>query len=200
MGKHVGGQSPNAPACRWIGDRGLRVQTGEATLARLAALGAQEFTELEDMIPADDNLLLVLRSGAEVSAALWAALADPLTDAQETPGRCHEIAVEYGGIAGPDLAALAERAGMDAPTYIMRRLSTLWLSWGFSRDFRICAACLTPCTRRAGRPRGFVWRRAAWRLVERIAGSIRPGVRAAGISSAAHQGSCSTRRVRRPPC
>lgn len=118
MGKHAGGQSPNAPACRWIGDRGLRVQTGEATLARLAALGAQEFTELEDMIPADDSLLLVLRPGAQVSAGLWAALADRLTGAQEAPGSCHEIAVEYGGIAGPDLAALAEQAGMDAPTYI----------------------------------------------------------------------------------
>lgn len=120
MGMHNGGQPPSGPACRWIGDRGLRVVTGEETLARLAALSAHGFSELDDMIPADDSLLLVLRPGARVSAQLWAALVAPLPGALAAIGRCHEIAVEYGGAAGPDLAALAERAGMDCVTYISR--------------------------------------------------------------------------------
>ncbi|NTV88375.1 MAG: allophanate hydrolase subunit 1, partial [Burkholderiaceae bacterium] len=111
MGMHNGGLPPSGPACRWIGDRGLRVVTGEETLARLAALSAHGFSELDDMIPADDSLLLVLRPGARVSAQLWAALAAPLPGALAAAGRCQEIAVEYGGAAGPDLAALAERAG-----------------------------------------------------------------------------------------
>ncbi|NTV88316.1 MAG: 5-oxoprolinase subunit PxpB [Burkholderiaceae bacterium] len=115
---HNGGQPPTGPVCRWIGDRGLRVVTGEETLARLAALSVHRFTELDDMIPADDSLLLVLRAGASVSAQLWAALAAPLPGALAATGRCQEIAVEYGGAAGPDLAALAERAGMDRVTYI----------------------------------------------------------------------------------
>jgi KipI family sensor histidine kinase inhibitor len=118
MGTRNAGQPPSGQACRWIGDRGLRVVTGKETLARLAALSAHGFTELDDMIPADDSLLLVLRPGARVSAQLWAALAAPLPGALAAMGRCHEIAVEYGGVAGPDLAALAERAGMDRVTYI----------------------------------------------------------------------------------
>lgn len=35
-------------------------------------------------------------------------------------GILHEIAVEYGAAAGPDLPALAERAGMDAAAFIQR--------------------------------------------------------------------------------
>ena len=118
MELHKGAPPPTGPACRWIGDRGLRVVTGERTLERLAALSTYTFTELDDMVPADGSLLLILRPGAHVSAQLWAALAAPLPGALAAVESCHEIAVEYGGAAGPDLAALAERAGMDRATYI----------------------------------------------------------------------------------
>lgn len=118
MKKHTGGQPPTCPACRWISDRGLRVAAGEGTLARLAALKLHQFTEIIDMIPAEGSLLLILRPGASVSADLWAVLAAPVADTSVAMGTCHEIAVEYGGAAGPDLAALAERAGMDTVAYI----------------------------------------------------------------------------------
>ncbi|MHB1186000.1 5-oxoprolinase subunit PxpB [Thiobacillus sp.] len=92
--------------------------TGDATLARYAELVFRDFPEIEDMIPADDSLLLVLRQGAAVSADLCAALAAPPAAAPLMTGTLHEIAVEYGGAAGPDLRALAALAGMDAPTFI----------------------------------------------------------------------------------
>lgn len=70
------------------------------------------------MIPADDSLLLILRTGESVSADLLEALAVPLAITHAITWKLHEIAVEYGGAAGPDLPTLAERAGMDAATYI----------------------------------------------------------------------------------
>lgn len=118
MGKYIKGQSHVHSAWRWVGDHGLRVQTGEATLACYSALVSQNFAEIDDIIPADDSLLLLLRQGEAVSEALHAALLAPPTGAQAATGRLHEIGVEYGGAAGPDLAALAALAGMDAAAYI----------------------------------------------------------------------------------
>jgi 5-oxoprolinase (ATP-hydrolysing) subunit B len=118
MGKYIQGQSYVHPAWRWVGDHGLRLQTGEATLACYSALASQKFTEIDDIILTDDSLLLVLRPGEAVSEALRAALRAPAQGAQAAMGRLHEIAVEYGGAAGPDLADLAALAGMDAATYI----------------------------------------------------------------------------------
>jgi KipI family sensor histidine kinase inhibitor len=107
-----------ALAWRWLGERGLRVATGEATLACYAMLSAQSFAELEDVIPSDDSLLLVLRRGASVSPRLRAALAAPLSGTPAASGKLHEIAVEYGGSVGPDLSRLAGQAGMDVASYI----------------------------------------------------------------------------------
>jgi len=55
---------------RWVGERGLRVATGDQTLGRYALLQSQKFPEIEDMIVADGSLLLVLRRGAAVSSSL----------------------------------------------------------------------------------------------------------------------------------
>ena len=101
-----------------MSERGLRVVTGEATLARYAMLVTQHLTEVEDIIPADGSLLLVLRRGATVSESLRAALVAPLAWMPVTHATRHEIRVEYGGAAGPDLPALAERAGLDVAAYI----------------------------------------------------------------------------------
>lgn len=120
MGKYTKGQSHVHPAWRWVSERGLRVPTGDATLACYGTLVAQDFPEIEDVIPADGSLLLVLRRGECVSAALAALLTSPLTDAPVPGGRLHEIAVEYGGTAGPDLPVVADLAGMDAAAYITR--------------------------------------------------------------------------------
>lgn len=118
MEKHTRGQPHVHLAWHWIGERGLRVVTGKATLACHVSLLSQKFDEIEDVIPADGSLLLILRRGAVVSAELQAALAVSLADTQAAIGKRHEIAVEYGGAAGPDLSALAELAGMDTTTYI----------------------------------------------------------------------------------
>lgn len=102
----------------WVSERGLRVATGDATLARYAELLGRRYPEIEDLIPADDSLLLVLRRGAQASDVLLAELAAPLTAAACPGGTLHEVAVEYGGAAGPDLPALAARAGMHADAYV----------------------------------------------------------------------------------
>lgn len=112
------GQSHIHPAWRWISERGLQVATGGATLARYASLISLNLPEIEDIIPADSSLFLILRRGAAVSADLRAALAAPLAGMQVMTGALHEIAVEYGGAAGPDLPALAEQAGMNPAAYI----------------------------------------------------------------------------------
>lgn len=119
MGKCINGQSHVFPAWRWVGDRGLQVMTGESTLARHVALVRHVFEEVEDIILADGSLLVTLRCGRRVSEALRAALLEPLAaDSRTGPGKRHEIAVEYGGVAGPDLEALATLAGMRAADYI----------------------------------------------------------------------------------
>lgn len=120
MGKRTTGQPHAGQAWRWVGDRGLRVETGGATLARYAALIQHNFPEVEDIIPADESLLLLLRRASGVSAELAMALTMPLATSQAVSGKRHEIAVAYGGGAGPDLPALAKRAGMSADDYIDR--------------------------------------------------------------------------------
>ena len=64
------------------------------------------------------SVLLVLRRGETVSPRLRQALAADAGTASQAVGSLHEIAVEYGGAAGPDLPALAQRAGMNLATYI----------------------------------------------------------------------------------
>lgn len=105
---------------RWLGERGLRLATGAATLALYASLKESGFPELEDIIPADDSLLLVFRRGCPLSARLASALAAPVPAQAEAAGSLHELRVEYGGAAGPDLAALAARAGLHPDDYIRR--------------------------------------------------------------------------------
>ena len=96
----------------------MRIETGAATLAFYRALTAQQPGEVEDVIPADESVLVILCPGAGLSAALRAALVPPCEAAPVQCGTLHAIPVEYGGSAGPDLPALAERAGMDEAAYI----------------------------------------------------------------------------------
>lgn len=103
---------------RWVTDCGLRLQTGCHTLARYQLLISMNFPEVESIIPADDSILLVLRSGIGVSAGLRAALEMPLARRSQTASRLHRIVVSYGGKAGPDLPALAERAGLSQQDWI----------------------------------------------------------------------------------
>lgn len=126
MGKQTTGQPFATPASwRWISERGLRVATGEATLARYKSLISKNLRDVEDIIPADDSLLLVFRSAAEVPAEVRAALVEPLADLYGVvDGKRHEIVADYGGVAGPDLRALAKQAGMSEATYIEQHAAT----------------------------------------------------------------------------
>jgi 5-oxoprolinase (ATP-hydrolysing) subunit B len=120
MGKQTTGQPFVTSTCwRWVGERGLRVETGDMTLARYALLISKNLPDIEDIIPADGSLLLILRRAARVSPAVWAALSAPLDVAlTAVKGKRHEIVVDYGGAVGPDLPALAKRAGMSVAAYI----------------------------------------------------------------------------------
>jgi KipI family sensor histidine kinase inhibitor len=101
----------------------LRVATDDTTLARYSALVSRKFTEIEDVIPADGSILLVLKRGATLSAELQSALTASLADTPHPSGTLHEIPVTYGGVAGPDLAELAKLAGMDEADYINSHLT-----------------------------------------------------------------------------
>lgn len=110
--------APATAGGRWIGERGWQLTTGAETLARYAALNSGNFSELEDIIPAEDSILLVFRHGAEASGALRSALNAPLSADPLPSGALHELAVMYGGEAGPDLAALAAWAGLHPDDYV----------------------------------------------------------------------------------
>ncbi len=112
--------SPLPPAWQWVGERGLRVETGAATLACYELLVSQKLSEIDDVIPADGSLLLVLRNGAEVSAALREALSIPAMASPTLTGTLHVVSAEYGGGAGPDLLELAARACMDEASYVSK--------------------------------------------------------------------------------
>ncbi len=112
------GQPHAEPAWRWVGERGVRVATGPETLVRYKSLISVEFAEIEDVIPADGSILLVLKRGAEVSARLRTALVQPLSGGLPMTGPLHEIPVDYGGEVGPDLPVLAAQAGMSMGDYI----------------------------------------------------------------------------------
>lgn len=120
------GQPHVEPAWRLVGERGLRVATGAQTLARYEYLRVGNFAEIEDMIVADGSILIVIRRGSWVSAALGAALAASLAGTPSAAGSLHEIAVEYGGAAGPDLPALAHQAGLRVADYIERHAATAY--------------------------------------------------------------------------
>lgn len=117
--KPVGGQASPGMG-RWLGERGLRLATGAATLALYEMLRTAHFEEIEDLIPADDSILLVFRRGFAISDALRAALEAPARPDREAGARRHELRVEYGGSAGPDLATLAARAGLHPDDYVTR--------------------------------------------------------------------------------
>lgn len=112
------GQLCPQPAWRWLGDRGLLVSTGDTTLSRYEMLISQNITEIEDVIPADGSLLVIFRRGAGVPDSLREALIAPLAESRAASVKQHEIAVEYGGAAGPDLQLLAQQAGLGVAEYI----------------------------------------------------------------------------------
>lgn len=141
---------------------------------------AKRLPEIEDVIPADGTLLLVLRRGADVPAGLKATLAEGTQAEPSTKGRVHEVVVEYGGEAGPDLAFLAEKAGLDVPGYINAHLAVEYsvAFLGFQPGF--------PYLR--GLPRGLRAPRRASPRVRVAPGSVAIGGAYTGIYAAGGPG------------
>ncbi|HSJ80044.1 MAG TPA: 5-oxoprolinase subunit PxpB [Thiobacillus sp.] len=180
MEKFRSGQSHIRPVWRWISERGLLVMTGDETLARYEALLTLNRPEVEDIIPADGSLFLVFRRGETISADVRAALAGSVEGMPVVTGAPHEIAVEYGGAAGPDLRGLAEQAGMDAATYINRHTAVEYsvTFLGFQPGFPYLQ----------GLPRALHARRRASPRVRVAAGSVAIGGTYTGIYPASGPG------------
>jgi KipI family sensor histidine kinase inhibitor len=147
------------PRWRWSGDGALLREIAQDDIAARNAraralyqrLAERRFDEVEDVVPGAASVLVLLRPGAEPSAALLEALDRDLSDAR-TPreARRHEIGVCYGGSAGPDLAELARLRGMTerevvelhcSPTYTV---GFLGFAPGFAYLIGLPAALETP--------------------------------------------------------
>lgn len=97
---------------RWVTERGLRLACGREALVRYHALHARSWPEVEDVIPADGSLMVVLKPGAAPSPALLEALSEKAPEDTVAAFAVHEIPVHYGAEAGPDLSHLARAAGL----------------------------------------------------------------------------------------
>lgn len=111
------GQPQAAMPWRWVGERALRLATGSMTLARYQQLVSLNLSQLDDIIPADNSILLVFSRGMTIPDALWAALANPVPDTGRAIGQLHDIPVIYDGA---DLSILAAQAGMAERDFIAR--------------------------------------------------------------------------------
>ncbi|MFN3715620.1 MAG: 5-oxoprolinase subunit B family protein [Thiobacillus sp.] len=118
MAKPQAGQPQSVLPWRWMGERGLRVETGAATLDRYAQLVSQDFAEFEDIIPADGSILLILKPGAPPPAKLAGLLAARPPRLPERAGRMHVLPLRVSEDVSPDLAVCAARAGLDARTFV----------------------------------------------------------------------------------
>lgn len=120
MANPQAGQQSMPPSWHWVGERGLHIAAGEQTLMCYQAIISRNIEEIEDVIPADGSILVILHPGAELPDALRGVLAASGENMSPVAGRRHAIPVEYGGMAGPDLSELAAQAGLDVAAYIER--------------------------------------------------------------------------------
>jgi KipI family sensor histidine kinase inhibitor len=146
---------------RWVGDRAILVEFGEGAvsvaneraraLSRL--LGGLRLPEVEDLVPAARTLLVLLREGAAPGTRLLEVLSgsgEIVSEGDAGEGRVHEIEVEYGGAAGPDLAEVSRVHGLDESRVIELHASALYtvgflgFAPGFTYLFGLPAALATP--------------------------------------------------------
>jgi KipI family sensor histidine kinase inhibitor len=80
-----------------------------ALAARIRSAGDPS---VQDVIPGARTALVLLKPGSEPSESLLAAIQEPLWPEPGDRGTLHTIEVSYGGEDGPDLPALATRAGV----------------------------------------------------------------------------------------
>lgn len=147
---------------RWVGDRGILVEfpRHELSLANASAralhshLMRLNLTAVEDLVPAANSLLVVLRPGADPGSALQAILDAPRPP-EEDPAACaqsrlHTLRVAYGGENGIDLAEVARLHGMRVEEAIALHSSVeytvgfLGFTPGFGYLFGLPARLATP--------------------------------------------------------
>jgi len=180
MANPIPGQSHLPQPWRWMGERGLRVETGEQTLARYAQLVSGDFKEIEDILPAEGIILLILRRGATVSASLREALAAPVEASHAGPGAIHTLRMVFGGEEGPDLELCAARSGR-SPAAFVQALTDIEFTvafLGFQPGFPYLA----------GLPADLVMPRRRTPRTRVAAGSVALGGSYAGIYPAAGPG------------
>ncbi|MBE0630335.1 MAG: carboxyltransferase domain-containing protein, partial [Burkholderia vietnamiensis] len=86
------------------------------------AEAARAWPDVIDVVPGMNNLTIVFDALASTAESLTPALRDAWdsADVAPVPGRDVEIPVEYGGAAGPDLAAVAAHTGLSADEVVAR--------------------------------------------------------------------------------
>lgn len=112
---------------RWITERGLRVFTGASTLSVYMALREMRLPEIEELIPADGSLLVVLVRGSDIPAALVDTLKHVGEAIAPGAGRLHRVPVYFDG---EDLPVAAGQAGL-TPDMLIERVLYLQLTVGF---------------------------------------------------------------------
>ncbi|WP_027785685.1 MULTISPECIES: 5-oxoprolinase subunit PxpB [Burkholderia] len=146
------------------------------------AAAARAWPDVIDVVPGMNNLTIVFDSLAATADSLTPALRDAweTADVEHADGREVEIPVEYGGAAGPDLAAVAAHTGLSADEVVARHAAGAYVVFfvGFQPGFAylggLDASLHTP-------------RRAAPRL-EVPAGSVGIGGAQTGIYPATSPG------------
>lgn len=124
------------PAFRSLGDRTLLIEFGEridpavnaAALALAGRIRAAAIAAIVDIVPAYASVamhydpLACGRGDSEAEAWLRQRLAPLLdtSDAGDASGRAHTVPVCYGGVHGPDLAAMAAHLGLDESEIVAR--------------------------------------------------------------------------------
>ncbi|MCA8036391.1 5-oxoprolinase subunit PxpB [Burkholderia arboris] len=146
------------------------------------AEAARAWPDVIDVVPGMNNLTIVFDALAATADSLTPALRDAweTADVEHADGREVEIPVEYGGAAGPDLAAVAAHTGLSADEVVARHAGSAYVVFfvGFQPGFAylggLDASLHTP-------------RRAAPRL-EVPAGSVGIGGAQTGIYPATSPG------------
>jgi KipI family sensor histidine kinase inhibitor len=137
-----------------------------------------------DVVPGMNNLTIVFDALASTAESLTPALRDAWdsADVAPVPGRDVEIPVEYGGAAGPDLAAVAAHTGLSADEVVARHAGGEYVVFfvGFQPGFAYLGGLDPALHTRAAPRRGSRCRPARSASAARKPASIRPRRRAAG--------------------
>ncbi len=97
---------------RWMSERGVLLQAGAASLAVYQKLAAAALPDVEELVPADGSVLLVMRPGAGLPESLAQILAGVGEREAAVTNTIHAIQHEIPLVLdGEDLADIAEYAG-----------------------------------------------------------------------------------------